>query len=109
MKMWEGPGRDRQPLEMTKDASGYASWRDRTLTVVACKYPLVRDLLLLAEREKKPIGDMTEVALAAKAGLPNAEVRLLSDTILTTSSCCQDAKEEKKQEDLQSNRDHFWS
>ena len=83
MKMWEGPGRDRKPLEMTKDASGYASWRDRTLTVVACKYPLVRDLLLLAEREKNPIGDMTEVALAAKVGLPllPAEVRLLSDTI----------------------------
>ena len=69
---------------MTKDASGYASWRrDRTLTVVACKNPLVRDLLLLAEREKNPIGDKTEVALAGKAGLPllPAEVRLLSDTI----------------------------
>ena len=83
MKMWEGPAHDRKPLEMTKDASGCASWRDRTLTVVACKYLLVRDLLLLAEREKNPIGDMTEVALAAKAGLSllPAEVRLLSDTI----------------------------
>ena len=72
MKMWKGPGRDRKRLEMTKDASGYA--------VVPCKYPLVRDLLLLAEREKNPIGDMTEVALAAKAGLP----LLLHDNLAPT-------------------------
>ena len=83
MKVLEGSGRDWNPLEMTKDASGYASRRDRTLTVVACKYHPVRDLLLLAEREKNPIDDMTEVALEAKAGIPllPAEVRLLSDTI----------------------------
>ena len=54
-----------------------------TANVVACKYTVVRDLLLLAEREKNPTDDMTEVALAAKAGIPllPAEVRMLSDTI----------------------------
>ena len=83
MKVWEGPGRDRKPLEMTKDASGYASRRVRTLTVVACKYTPGRDLLLLAEREKNPIDDVTKVAMAAEAGITllPAEVRLLSDTI----------------------------
>ena len=53
---------------------------------------LVCDLLLLSEREKNPIGDMTEMALAAKADLPllPAEVRLLHGTIFDTTSnyCC---------------------
>ena len=59
--MWEGPGRDRKPLEITTDASGYSSWRDRTLTVIACRYLRIRDLLLLAEREKGPVDDGTGV------------------------------------------------
>ena len=68
---------------MSKDVSGYSSWRDRTLTVIACKFPQVRDLLLLAEREKSPVDDATEVMLAAKAGIPllHAEVRLLSGAV----------------------------
>ena len=44
-RMWEGPSRDRTPLEMSKDTTGYSAWRDRTLTVIACKYPAIRDLL----------------------------------------------------------------
>ena len=51
-RMWEGPSRDRKPLEMSKDTTGYGAWRDRTLTVIACKYPAVRDLLMAAEQEK---------------------------------------------------------
>ena len=55
MKMWEGPARDRKPLEMTKDASGYASWRDRTLTVVACKYPLSATSFFLPNARRTPL------------------------------------------------------
>ena len=65
-RMWEGPSRDRKPLEMSKDTTGYGAWRDRNLTVIAFKYPAVRDLLMAAEQEKGPIDDGVEVALAAK-------------------------------------------
>jgi hypothetical protein len=82
-KMWEGPGRDRKPLEMTKDITGYSSWRDRTLTVIACRYPKVRDLLLLAEREKGPIDDGVEQSLATRAGITMGpgEIRALSSAV----------------------------
>ena len=50
--------------------------KDRTLTVVACKYSLVRDLLLLAEREKNSIGDMTEVVVAAVPIFNNVKLLL---------------------------------
>ena len=29
-RMWEGPSRDREPLEMSKDTTGYSACRDRT-------------------------------------------------------------------------------
>ena len=82
-RMWEGPSRDRKPLEMSKDTTGWGAWRDRTLTVKACKYPAVRDLLMAAEQEKGPIDDGVEVALAAKVGIswPVTEIRLLSNSI----------------------------
>ena len=82
-KMWEGPGRDRKPLDLVKDSAGYCGWRDRTLTVIACRYPMVRDLLLAAEREKGPIDEAVELALAAKVGIAvsPAEVRMLSSAI----------------------------
>ena len=58
VRVWEGPRRDRKPLEMSKDTTGCSAWRDRTLTVMACKYPAIRDLLMGAEQEKGP--SMTE-------------------------------------------------
>ena len=84
-RMWEGSGRDRKRLEMSKVTTGYSAWRDRTLTVIACTYPAIRDLLMVAEQEKGPIDDVVEVALAAKVGVSLlAEIRFLSTAIFAS-------------------------
>ena len=82
-RMWEGPSRDREPLEMSMDTTGYSAWRDQTLTVIARKYPAIRELLIAAKQEKGPIDDGVEVAVGLS--LPVIEIRLLSHSIFVNA------------------------
>ena len=50
-RMREGPSRDRKPRDV--DTTWCSAWRNRTLTVIACKHPAIRDLLMAAEQEKR--------------------------------------------------------